>query len=95
MPFIPLTIVTVLPLTLKNYSENPTQSSCNVSVLAPSHFVCDREYGKEGTIGPQIQNGYCKNIAHLMMIRDQMNNYKKEKESELILILLRVIPKAI
>lgn len=82
MLFIPLTIVIILPWTLKKTIQKTLhRAPAVISVLTPSHFVCVREYGKEGTIVPQIQNGHCKNTAHLMMRRDQMNNYKKEKES--------------
>lgn len=72
---------TSLNIKKKTIQKTLHRAPAVLSVLAPSHFVCVREYGKEGTTVPQIQNGYCKNTAHLMMIRDQMSNYKKEKES--------------
>jgi hypothetical protein len=50
-----------------------------LQISAQSHFVCVREHGKGGPLVLQTQNGYYENTPYLMMIWNQINNYKEIK----------------
>lgn len=63
MVFIPLTVFTVVPWSLKIIEKT---LGSNVIDLNLGHFVCIRVDGKTGPLGHQTKNGYCENTPYLM-----------------------------